>query len=121
MGDLSEHFSKWELACRCGCGFDDVDPELIRMLEEMRGHFGGPITINSGCRCLRHNMMVGGNPQSEHLDGQAADLAIGSSNARFRMVEAARQTGFRRLGIAKTFIHVDTDLHKPQDVIWLYS
>ena len=121
MGDLSEHFSRWEFACRCGCGYDDVDPFLVNKLEKIREYTGKPMTINSGCRCLRHNTMVGGNPQSEHMDGQAADIAIGSSFARNNMVIAALDAGIRRIGIAKTFVHVDIDIEKPQDVMWLYK
>ena len=28
MGDLSEHFDRREFTCRCGCGADQVDPQL---------------------------------------------------------------------------------------------
>jgi hypothetical protein len=30
------------------------------------------------------------------------------------------EAGFNRIGIAPTFIHVDNDPSKPEDVIWLY-
>jgi hypothetical protein len=30
------------------------------------------------------------------------------------------EAGFNRLGIAKTFIHVDNDPGKPEDTVWLY-
>jgi hypothetical protein len=36
MGDLSAHFSRSEFACKCGCGFDDVKPDLIEALEALR-------------------------------------------------------------------------------------
>ena len=125
MGDLSEHFSKWEFACRCGCGLDNVDPSLIEMLEDLRADNGGdnggkPLQIKSGCRCFRHNLLCGGNPQSEHMDGQAADIAIGGSRARMNLVVSAMNVGFNRIGVAKTFIHVDNDPFKPQHVMWLY-
>ena len=30
------------------------------------------------------------------------------------------RAGFKRIGIGSTFIHVDLDLDKPQNVFWLY-
>lgn len=36
MGDLSTHFNRHEFTCRCGCGFDDISPDLITLLEEIR-------------------------------------------------------------------------------------
>jgi hypothetical protein len=30
------------------------------------------------------------------------------------------EAGFNRIGISSTFIHVDNDPSKPEDVIWLY-
>ena len=35
MGDLSEHFSRSEVTCKCGCGFNNVSPDLIHFLENM--------------------------------------------------------------------------------------
>ena len=43
MGDLSENFSRHEFACKCGCGNDTVDAELIRVLQSVRARFGKPI------------------------------------------------------------------------------
>ena len=72
---LSEHFERWEFTCRCGCGFDTVDAELIAVLEDLRAELGSmPITITSGCRCLAHNMQEGGSPDSMHLRCKAADI-----------------------------------------------
>ena len=79
MGDLSKNFSRFEFACPCGCGFDTVDAELIRVLEDLRRClFDHPITINSGCRCEKHNAdeSVRGTPGSQHLTGKAADIVV---------------------------------------------
>ncbi|HAV1601587.1 TPA: DUF882 domain-containing protein [Enterobacter hormaechei subsp. xiangfangensis] len=76
MGDLSEHFNRREFACKCSCGFADVSPELVKRLEKARVHFNAPITINSGCRCARHNKNVGGLPGSQHVKGTAADIVV---------------------------------------------
>jgi uncharacterized protein YcbK (DUF882 family) len=121
MGDLSPHFSRYEFVCKCGCGFFIKDALLIQWLEKMREELGVPIIINSGCRCKPWNTFVEGNKASEHLDGQAADIRVTNGYERSDVVLAALNAGFRRIGIAKSFVHVDTDIHKPQDVIWVYS
>ena len=77
IGKLSEHFWRSEFSCKCGCGFDTVDAELIVVLEKLRlvlrNH---PITIVSGCRCHQHNYDVDGSISSEHLRGKAADVVV---------------------------------------------
>lgn len=74
MGDLSKNFSRFEFACRCGCGFDDVDAKLVEALQKLRDFLGRPLHINSGCRCKAHNKACGGVPDSQHLKGRAADV-----------------------------------------------
>jgi len=77
MGDLSKNFSRYEFECQCKCGFNTVDAELIKVLEKLRLVLRGPrITINSGCRCERHNAEIGGSPNSQHLRGKAADIVV---------------------------------------------
>ena len=76
MGDLSRNFSRREFACKCGCGFDTVDVELLAVLEDLHDTFDGPVKINSGCRCREHNKREGGSPDSEHLTGKAADVVV---------------------------------------------
>lgn len=121
MGDISPHFSRHEAVCKCGCGFFHKDALLLQRLEKIREMTGVPMIINSWCRCKPYNTLVGGNKASEHMDGQAADIRVGNSADRFQIVLFALSAGFRRIGVAKTFVHVDTDVHKPQDVIWLYT
>lgn len=76
MGDLTDHFSRHEFACRCGCGFDGVDPELVTLLEEIRQHYDRPVIVQSGCRCENHNRRVGGAVLSWHRYGKAADIRV---------------------------------------------
>lgn len=76
MTKLSKHFSKHEFECSCGCGSDNISPELIRLLEKIRTHFGVPISINSGVRCLEHNRSLGSKDTSQHVAGKAADIAV---------------------------------------------
>ena len=76
MGDISHYFNRSEFACKCGCGFQTVDHELLKVLEHLRGEFGAPITINSACRCDAHNKNIGGASGSKHKQGIAADIVI---------------------------------------------
>ena len=50
---------------------------LIELIEQLRKNIGGySIHINSGYRCPTHNANVGGVPNSQHVLGTAADLAV---------------------------------------------
>jgi hypothetical protein len=63
--------------------------------------------------------LVGGVANSSHLVGKAADIAVGSGAERYIILNALIQAGFRRIGVAKTFIHCDNDESKPNSV-WTY-
>lgn len=72
-----EHFKKSEFACKDGCGFNNIDINLVKLLEQIREHFGGkPLIISSGCRCAKHNKEVGGVQGSRHVKGKASDIYI---------------------------------------------
>lgn len=72
----STFFKRSEFACKCGCGFDTIDAELLVALNYIRLHFKSPVTINSGCRCVEHNKKEGGSSTSKHLIGQATDIRV---------------------------------------------
>ena len=118
MGDLSEHFSRKEFRCPCGCGCDTVDVELLRILEAIRAHFDRPIKITSGHRCLAHNFTVGGAmPKrniggSQHLYGRAADIVINGVDPAL-VYELADQMGIGGAGRYSTFTHIDSRLNGP--------
>lgn len=76
MTNISTHFKREEFACKCKCGFDTVDVCLVELLERVREHFGKPVVINSGCRCMAHNESVGGSRNSQHVKGRAADIMV---------------------------------------------
>ena len=72
----SRHFSAAELECKCGCGAMAIDTDLIPLLENLRAQLGKPVTITSGTRCAKRNAAEGGKTVSEHLSGQAVDVAL---------------------------------------------
>ena len=124
MGDLSDHFSKVEFQCDCGCGFGtkegDVDADLIELLEEIREEIGKPIRITSGCRCQEHNANVGGVPNSAHTRGTAADIHVSGGHHRYKVMRAASNNMAAGIGIAKTFVHVDVCDVLPRPSCWSY-
>lgn len=48
----------------------------VNVLEKIRSHFGKPVTINSGFRCIKLNKAIGGSKTSQHVKGEAADIEI---------------------------------------------
>jgi uncharacterized protein YcbK (DUF882 family) len=73
---LSKHFYRHEFACKCGCGFDTVDAELIDVLEDVRRQWGVAVKITSAARCLEHNSSIGSTDKSQHVLGRAADIVV---------------------------------------------
>jgi len=106
-------------ACPC-CGVNWVDPRLEWMIGLIEDAIEHKLTITSGFRCKKHNKEVGGSETSSHLTGLAADISCKYSRLRFMIVGAALQIGFKRIGIGKTFIHLDIDRKKDPQVIWTY-
>lgn len=108
---LSKCFKSTEFDCPCnnpGCAITLVDPLLVRGLEEIRT-LSGPLKINSGFRCLSHNIKIDGKEKSKHLTGHAADISSkklsGPELARIaNEIECFKRGG---MGIAEHWIHVD--------------
>ena len=97
-----------------------MNEEIVHMLDAVRKKFGKPIKINSGYRTVARNKKIGGVANSSHLKGLAADISCKSSKDRFALVNLLLKAGFKRIGIAGSFIHVDIDKNKSQNVIWGY-
>jgi uncharacterized protein YcbK (DUF882 family) len=111
MGDISKHFSRIEFACKCKdqCGFDTVDVELIAILEDVREHFGASISINSGCRCAKHNKAVGGEANSLHMIGRAADFTVaGPSPAKVYQYLVGKYPEQYGMGLYRQWCHIDS-------------
>jgi len=98
----------------------NMDNDFLQMLDMAREIANIPFKINSGYRTKEHNEKVGGKPQSSHLVGKATDIAYKDSRERYIIITALQDAGFNRLGIAKTFVHTDSDETKSPDVIWTY-
>ena len=73
-------FKEKEFACRC-CGElppfarENIEALVRNVLDPVREKLGRPIVVNSGYRCEKHNKDVGGVRNSQHMKGEAADIA----------------------------------------------
>jgi len=124
-GDLSTNFWKWEFRCPCPkCRRIKVRVSslLLFKLEMIRMAFDDkPVIVLSGNRCPEENKRVGGYPDSAHIlkpDGEAADIKIKG----IRPIDiglAAEKIGGMRIGIAKTYAHLDIRPPSPSK-FWVY-
>ena len=106
-------FIEKEFVCKC-CGQlppfakENVEALVDNVLDPAREKFGGPIIVNSGYRCPKHNKAVGGVTGSQHLLGQAADVRFQGSGFRVQdLAKAIKENGkFDQLILYPTFVHV---------------
>ena len=99
--------------------------EFMCILDNIRRQHGKPIRINSGYRTKEHNdhLIKSGakaSPGSSHMKGLAVDIKCNDDKERFELVNLALAHGINRIGVAKTFIHLDVDKEKNQNRIWIY-
>lgn len=113
---LTDHFTRKEFDCKCGCGTPaKMDSEFMRMLEEARTIAGVPFVINSGYRCPLHKQ------KSMNHFGNAADIACTNDRLRWIILHALIMAGFRRIGLNPAFIHADNmDRATAAKAAWFY-
>ena len=116
MGDLTANVSRYEIACKCGCGFDTMDQETLDVLQECANYFADlkgisrvRVTIHSGCRCRRHNSNEGGADKSQHLYARAIDFHIQGVRPQ-EVYDYLIKLYPNRYGIGcySSFVHLDT-------------
>ena len=117
-------YSEFDSPLEKGSG-SRMNQNFLEMLEKAREKASVPFKITSGYRVpadiqrlAKKGYKVSKN--SSHLKGLAADISILDSVTRYKVIESLLYAGFTRIGIADTFIHVDCDPDKPQNVIWTY-
>ena len=102
-GGSSAHFKKQEFKCKCGGRYcngypaGNTNAKLLTILEKIRAHYGRPVNIRSGQRGPKHNAAVGGNANSSHKKGKAADIYIkgicDTASGRKQVVQLAYKYG----------------------------
>lgn len=96
----------------------NMDKDFLRLLDKLRERVGFPMIVNSGFRTHYHNRKVGGVASSSHTRGLAVDIKIKGNYERFKIVSEALKLGINRIGVYKTFVHLDVDKSLVENVIW---
>lgn len=133
MNTISKNFSYREFEasrtaeekgiCNVICSFDvrDAIKSLVdNVLQPLRDIAGVPLQINSGYRCEELNAAIGGVPTSQHVKGEAADVAFPQPIELARMA-AANHLPFDQMIIYPTFVHFSHKLKGEQRGQILYN
>lgn len=122
MGTISENFSyrefeRSETAARKGI-INII--HTVQVLQPLRTAWGKPLVINSGYRCPELNREVGGAPTSQHIKGEAADVACDDPYALARL---ACDLGLQydQMILYPTFVHFSHRLEGEQRGQILYN
>lgn len=105
---ITKNFKVREFKCKDGSDVIFISDELVKVLQQIRDHFGKAITINSGYRTPAYNKKVGGATYSQHMYGTAADIVV--SGVKPSEVYAYADSILPKsggVGKYETFIHVD--------------
>ncbi len=113
---MFKYFNLDEFACPC-CGKSQMNLDFVMRLDRARMIANTPFRINSGYRCPKHNAAVGSTSEN-HPSGHGSDIDCANNAKRIAMLTGLIKAGFKRIGIAKTFIHAD-DMDKVESC-WLY-
>ena len=84
---------------------DNIIALTDNVLEPARCAIGEPMFINSGFRCPELNKLVGGEDDSQHQYGEAADVTC-SDLRRLAETIIKLRLPFDQMGIANNYLHI---------------
>lgn len=94
----------------------EIDFNVVQNIKDLTTHVlqplrdvAGVIHITSGYRCGELNNLVGGTPNSQHVEGRAVDFMC---NNRDLIVEVINYLPFDQFIIYDSFFHVSFDLKR---------
>lgn len=104
-----------------------MDIELVQAMQNSVNYFSAlrgnslVAVVTSGNRCAKHNESIGGRPNSQHIDGIAADYFIqGISITQLGdyLETLAERDGVDKWGIGKYTTHVHLDIRRDKRSRW---
>ena len=106
--------------CSPACSIDDMDADFLKLLDAVREKARIPLVLSCAYRSKVYDKAKGRSGNSAHTRGLAVDIVCNASRTRYRIVRAALECGITRIGIGRTFVHIDADPTLDPDVIWDY-
>lgn len=117
----SKYFKEKEFkACTPACSLQDMQQHTMTRLDNAREIAGIPFIMNSAFRSVKWEKAHGRTGDGSHPHGCGIDIRCNASRNRYKIIAACLQAGFTRIGIAKTYVHVDDDPEKDPCVVWHY-
>jgi len=118
---MSKYFSPKEFVkCNPSCSINQMDEGFLALMDKVRETAGIPLVVNSAYRSRSYELNRGRSGNSAHTRGKAMDIRCSTPQNRYKIVTAALACGIKRIGIGKTFIHLDNDTILTSNVIWDY-
>lgn len=118
---MSKYFKAAEFKrCTPACSIEDMDAGFLALLDAVRERAGIPLVLNSAYRSPAWEIRQGRTGTGAHTLGLAVDIRCNTNQNRYKIIAAALACGITRIGIAKTYIHLDASKAHAQRVIWTY-
>ena len=117
----SRHFKESEFQrCVPACSLQDMQQSTMDKFDRARDIAGIPFIMTCAKRTSAWDKAKGRSGTGAHTTGHAGDIKCLADATRWKIVNALIEAGFKRIGIAKTYIHADDSPNHTQEVIWLY-
>lgn len=108
---MTEHFTKQELSCNCGCGAYIDDYVFLHYLEIVRTRFGKPMVLSSAKRCARYNSIVSSTGHNgPHVKHSAVDVLVYGTDF-YELLWMSIAYGFTGVGVNQKGPHNQRFLH----------
>lgn len=94
--------------------------DTMNRLVQLREVCGFPLPISSGYRCPEYNNRVSTTGfDGPHTQGRAVDI-LANGQRKYKILKHALEFNFLGIGVAKTFLHIDTVEGWPRPNVWIY-
>jgi len=117
------NFTHDEFACKCGCGRNEMRPEVVDVAQELRDLVGFALPVSSGYRCDNHPVERRKSRPGMHALGLAVDFAVSHQQARILLEAALQHEKVTGIGVNQKgdgrFVHIDIGPDR-KNLIWTY-
>lgn len=111
------YFNLKEFNCK-HTGRNDMQPEFLDMIDELRHRVGFPFIITSGYRDATHPVEASKERPGTHAQGIAADIRASDGSQAYAIMKEAFAMGFTGIAYGNGFVHLDIRATTP--VSWRY-